>query len=118
MFCRSCKIAANGCRLFSAMAAEFEVREQYAETAIKCCSYVMRECCDDATVQSAACMCVYNYAYRSEVGSLISAEHKVADLIRIALEKFGPIDEDFVAVGRRSLKILALPDGWRCADLS
>lgn len=108
---RSCDIAASGCRLFAAMGCDFHAREQYAEAAIQCCAAVMRDCCDDATVQAAACVCLYNFVYRCEVASIVADEYKVLDLVNAAIDKFA-VDDELVAVALRARKALE-PDGWR-----
>lgn len=96
------------------MASDFRLREEYAEDAIKCCSVAMRDCCDDATVQTAACSCLYNFVYRCELASIAADEQKVADQVETAIDNFA-IDPDFIAVALRARRVLQ-PNGWRGVD--
>lgn len=108
---QSCDIAANGCRLFAAMASDPKLREVYAEDAIKSCVAVMRDCGDDATVQACACLCLYNYVYRCELASMIAEDANVLALVEAAMDRF-PSDTAFMAYAARAHKALQ-PDGWR-----
>lgn len=108
---QSCDIAASGCRLFATFASDPKLREEFAEEAIKACIVAMKFCDEDATVQSAACDCLYNYVYRCEFAAVIAEDHEALDNVKAACLNFQG-DADFCAQADRAYKALS-PGGWR-----
>ena len=108
---QSCDIAANGCRLFAVFACDPKLREEFAEDAIKVCNVAMDFCDEDATVQAAACDCLYNYVYRCEFAAVIAEDLECLDRVKAALVNFQG-DQDFVSQADRAEKALS-PGGWR-----
>ena len=68
-------------------------------------------CDEDATVQAAACDCLYNYVYRCEFAAVIAEDHECLDRVKTALQNFQG-DQDFCAQADRTEKALS-PGGWR-----
>ncbi|KAH8069646.1 hypothetical protein JL720_11950 [Aureococcus anophagefferens] len=99
---QSCDIAANGCRLFAVFACDPKLREEFAEDAIKVCNVAMDFCDEDATVQAAACDCLYNYVYRCEFAAVIAEDLECLDRARPLINFQG--DQDFVSQADRAEK--------------
>ena len=87
------------------------MREEFAEDAIKVCNVAMDFCDEDATVQAAACDCLYNYVYRCEFAAVIAEDLECLDRVKAALVNFQG-DQDFVSQADRAEKALS-PGGWR-----
>ena len=71
----------------------------------------MRFCEEDATVQSAACDCLYNFVHRNEMASIYAEENDALSAVDDAITLFFS-DKTFRAHSDRARETL-LPDGWR-----